>query len=118
MFHSFATTHPDAKVRHHTSDMILHILNDASYLSVKQAKRWVGGYFCLSSMEESKDINGTLFITCNILKNVVASAAEAKMAALFHNAQEGLFCGQHWRRWTTNNHRPQLKQKIQQQQVL
>ena len=34
-------------------------------------------------------LNGARFIMCGILKFVVASAAEAKLAALFINAEEG-----------------------------
>ena len=33
--------------------------------------------------------NGAIHTTCNILKNVMASAAEAETAALFHNTQHG-----------------------------
>ena len=34
-------------------------------------------------------LNGAIFIMCGILKFVVASAAEAELAALFINAKEG-----------------------------
>jgi hypothetical protein len=30
----YLATHPDATIRYHTSDMVLHIHSDASYLSV------------------------------------------------------------------------------------
>jgi hypothetical protein len=33
----YIATHPDAIIRYHASDMILHIHSDASYLSVSSA---------------------------------------------------------------------------------
>jgi hypothetical protein len=48
-------------------------------------------YVFLSSIpEDSKPIftNGTIQITCTILKHVAASATEAELGALFLNAQE------------------------------
>ena len=91
-FLDYAATHPDAKVRYHASGMVLHIQSDASYLSVKNAKSTVGGHCYLGDIRDSNKppTNGPLFIVCNILKNVVASAAEAELAALFHNAQEAV----------------------------
>ena len=38
-------THPDARIRFWASDMILNVHSDASYLSVKNAKSRMGGYF-------------------------------------------------------------------------
>jgi hypothetical protein len=41
----YMATHPDATIRYHKSYMILHIHNDASYLSVSHARRRLGGLF-------------------------------------------------------------------------
>jgi hypothetical protein len=35
----YLAPHPDATIRYHKSDMILHIHSDASYLSVSHAHR-------------------------------------------------------------------------------
>jgi hypothetical protein len=42
-----AATHPDATIRCHASDMILHIHSDASYLTVSNARSRLGGLFFL-----------------------------------------------------------------------
>jgi hypothetical protein len=43
----YLATHPDATIRYHASDMILHIHSDASYLSVSNAPSRLGGlFFC------------------------------------------------------------------------
>eukprot|EP00957_Ditylum_brightwellii_P124977 9527247-Ditylum_brightwellii.AAC.1 len=44
---NYATTHPDAVLRHHASNMVLHIHSDASYLSAPQARSHTGGHFFL-----------------------------------------------------------------------
>jgi hypothetical protein len=41
----YLATHPDATIRYHASDMISHIHSDASYLSVSNARRRLGGLF-------------------------------------------------------------------------
>jgi hypothetical protein len=41
----YLATHPDATIRYHASDMILHIHSDASYLSVSNALSRLGGFF-------------------------------------------------------------------------
>jgi hypothetical protein len=39
----YLATHPDATIRYHASDMILHIHSDASYLPVSNARSRLGG---------------------------------------------------------------------------
>jgi hypothetical protein len=43
----YLATHPDATIRYHASDMILHIHSDASYLSVSHARSCLGDLFFL-----------------------------------------------------------------------
>jgi hypothetical protein len=41
----YLATHPDATIRYHASDMILHIHSDESYLYVSNARSRLGGFF-------------------------------------------------------------------------
>jgi hypothetical protein len=41
----YLATHPDAAIRYHASNMILHIHSRASYLSVSNARSRLGGFF-------------------------------------------------------------------------
>jgi hypothetical protein len=41
----YLATHPDATIRYHKSDMILHIHSDSSYLSFSHARSRLGGLF-------------------------------------------------------------------------
>jgi Reverse transcriptase (RNA-dependent DNA polymerase) len=86
----YAATHPDAAIRFHKSDMILYAHSDASYLSEAQARSRVGSYFYLGNVNEAQDNprpNGPIHVESRILKNIMASASEAEIAALFHNGQ-------------------------------
>jgi hypothetical protein len=71
--------------------MILNVHSDASYLSLPKARSRAGGYFFLGSLPCNGDpikLNGAIQVSCAILKLVAVSAAEAKLVALFLNAQE------------------------------
>jgi hypothetical protein len=61
--------------------MILNVHSVALYLSAPKACSRAGGYFFLGSIAQDGDpikLNGTIHITCTILKLVAASAAEAE----------------------------------------
>jgi hypothetical protein len=45
----YLATHPDATIRYHASDMVLHIHSDASYLSVSNTRSRLGGLFFLGN---------------------------------------------------------------------
>jgi hypothetical protein len=91
---NYGATQPDDQVTYHASDMILHIHSDASYLSKEKARPRVGGYYFLNGRDDPSGnrepkLNGGIHTQCRILRPVMASAAEAETAALFHNGQEG-----------------------------
>jgi hypothetical protein len=86
----YLATHPDAAIRYHASDMILHIHSGASYLSVSNARSCLGGLFFLGNKSpEQETLNGSILNIAAVIKNVVASAAESEVGACFHNAQSG-----------------------------
>jgi hypothetical protein len=86
----YLATHPDATIRYHASDMVLHIHSDASYLSVSNARSGLEGLLFLGNTSPKKEtLNGSILNVAAVIKNVVASAAEAEIGACFHNAQSG-----------------------------
>jgi hypothetical protein len=86
----YLTTHPDATIRYHASDMVLHIHSDTSYISVSNARSRLGGLFFLGNKSPEQDtLNGSILNVAAVIKNVVASAAESEVGACFHNAQSG-----------------------------
>jgi hypothetical protein len=86
----YLATHPDATIRYHASDMILHIHSDASYLSVSNARSRLRGLFFLGYKSPEQDTrNGAILNVAAVIKKGVASAAESEVGACFHNAQTG-----------------------------
>jgi hypothetical protein len=86
----YLATHPDATIRYHASDMILHIQSDASYRSVSSAPSRLGGLFLCGDKSPQQDkLNGSILNVASVIKNAVASAAESEVGACFHNAQSG-----------------------------
>jgi hypothetical protein len=86
----YSATHPDARIRYHASDMILHIHSDASYLSVSNAQSRLGYLFFLGNKYPEQDtLDGSILTVAAVIKNVVASAAESEVGACFQNVQSG-----------------------------
>jgi hypothetical protein len=86
----YLATHPDATIRYHASNMILHIHNYASYISVSNARIRIGGLFFFSNKPNKHDkLNGSILNVASVIKNVFASAAESEVGACFNNAQSG-----------------------------
>jgi hypothetical protein len=85
--------HSTAKVRFYASDMIMNIHSDASYLSEGRARSRTCGHFFMGWMPKDGDpirVNGAFHVSTNVIRFVVASAAEAELGALFHNCQTGI----------------------------
>ena len=83
--------------------MILHVESDASYPSESRGRSRAAGIHFLSckplhptmtpplSNDPMPPLNGAIFVHCQILKEVLSSAAEAELAALFHNGKEAYY---------------------------
>jgi hypothetical protein len=89
---NYCATHPEATIRYTASDMMLAIESDASYLSVTKARSRAAGYFFLTNTRQATDTsykaNGAVHVLCHIMREVLSSAAEAELGALFHNGKE------------------------------
>jgi hypothetical protein len=96
---NYAATHPDASVLFKASDMTLHVSSDASYLSAPKVRSRSAGYHYLSDQPKDPSQpplptdpeptpNGAIQVHCQIMREVLSSAAEAELAALFHNGKE------------------------------
>ena len=63
--------------------MILSAHSDAAYLNVPQARSRTGAHIMLSENNPVPSINGPVLTIAQIIKNVMSSAAEAKLSGLF-----------------------------------
>jgi hypothetical protein len=86
----YLSTHPDATIRYHKSDMILHSHSDAYYLSVSHDhSRLDGLFYCGYKPPNADKLNSSILNSAVLIKNVAASAAESEVGACFQNAQSG-----------------------------
>ena len=95
---NYCTTHPDAVVCYHTSEMGLHGHSDASYLSESEARSRIGGIFFLRDCHAtttppdpdapSPPFNSVILVVCTILKAVMSSATKAESGSLFYICKE------------------------------
>ena len=80
-------THQNAAIRYQSSAMTLNVHSNALYLWEPAGKSWSAGFFFMGNHNRQAENvpNDSMHVECKILKNVVASAAEAKLAALYKN---------------------------------
>ena len=55
---NYAVTHPDATTNYHSSDMILHVASDASYLCEEWARSQSGGHFFIANQHVERGSAG------------------------------------------------------------
>jgi hypothetical protein len=96
MLLDYLSTHSDATIRYHASDMVLAVCSDAAYLVLPNARSRAAGHFFLTTNASLQGptsqpkLNGPLHILCKTIRTVAASAAEAETGALFLNAQTAI----------------------------
>ena len=96
MLLDYLSTHPNATIRYHASDMVLAVCSDAAYLSLPNARSRAAGYFFLTdlpgatSSPPTPKLNGSIHVLCRTIRTVAASASEAETSSLFLNAQEAV----------------------------
>ena len=88
-FLNYAASNPNAKIIYRKSDMLYKINSDAAYLFCPDARSRAGGYHYLSNADNNL-FNGPIYILATIIKNVMASAAEAEVAGLCINANKDI----------------------------
>ena len=71
----YLATHPNTKIRYHTSDMILDFDTGATYLSEPEGKSRAAAYYYLTHSDDKKFNNGAINILSTIIKHVMASAS-------------------------------------------
>ena len=84
-------TYLDSTIGYCTSNMVLNILSDTSYLTAPNARSCIGGHFFFGKLPVANKLiflNIPILIVYTILCKVADSAAEAELGALFHNAKE------------------------------
>ena len=71
--------------------MKLMVHSNVSYLSEPQAYSRAGGQFLLSNKATIPTNNGAVLNIAHIIKHVMTSATEAKLAALYHGTRSSVY---------------------------
>ena len=89
--------------------MILAVHSDAGYLNERKAQSRAGGIFFLSNDVQNPPNNGAILTIAQIIDAVMASAAEAEVAALFINAREAVHMRRICMKWGILSHARRFK---------
>ena len=86
-FLNYAASNPNGEIIFRASDMILQVGSYAVYLVFHDTRSRAGGYHYLGNKDRNL-FNGPILVLAKVNKNVMASAAVAKIIGLFMNGQE------------------------------
>ncbi len=84
----YVATYPNDGITYRASSMVLAAHSDASYLTETNARSRAGAHIFLSEDDPIPRNNGPVLTLSQVLKFVMASAAEAELAALYNTARE------------------------------
>jgi hypothetical protein len=84
----YVATYPNDGIVYRASDMVLCAHADAGYLNETKSRSRAGAHIYLSEDDPIPRFNGAVLTIATIIKFVMASAAEAELAALFIAARE------------------------------
>jgi len=84
----YVATYPNDGITFRASSMVLAAHSNASFLTEAGARIHAGAYIFLSEDDPIPRINGPVLSLATIIKFVMASAAEAEIAALFLTARK------------------------------
>jgi hypothetical protein len=80
---NYLGTQEEAILTYNASNMILAVHSNASYLSKPKVRSRAGDHFFLSSDTKLLANNGAILNIAHIIKNVMSSATEAELSALY-----------------------------------
>ena len=84
----YVVTYPNDGIVYRASNMVLCGHSDAGFLNETNSRSRAGAHIFLSENDASPRFNGAVLAIAQIIKFVMASAAEAELAALFITARE------------------------------
>ena len=70
--------------------MVLNVHSDASYLIKPKVRSRAGGHYFISDNAPNPTDTGAVLNIAQVMKNVMSSAAEAKIGALFVNSRQAI----------------------------
>ena len=86
----YVATYPNDSIVYRASNMILCAHADAGFLNETNSRSRVGAHISLSEDDPFPQFNGAILAIAQIIKFVMASAAESKLAALDNSTAAGV----------------------------
>ena len=86
----YVATYPDAVITFKTSNMVLAIHSNASYLTEPRARSRAGGYFYMADEDDEQSKGCRVHNVAQIIKHVMTSAADAEIRALYINSLQAI----------------------------
>ena len=83
----YCATHPNPSICYLASNMILTLNTAGSYLSELNSKSRAAAYVYLIRKDKPDFCNGAIMVLSAIIKQVMASASETELAALFYGCK-------------------------------
>ena len=84
----YVATYPNDGITYRASNMVLAAHSDASYLTEPNSRSRAGAHIFLTEDDPIPRQNGPIQTISQVIKYVMASAAEAELAALYTTARE------------------------------
>ena len=84
----YLASQEEAVITYNSSDMVLGVHSDASYLSEPKARSRAGGHFFLSNNNNIPPNNGAILNIAHIIKHVMSSATVG--SAIHHGQRSGI----------------------------
>ena len=88
-FLNYVASNPNASIRFCASNMILQVHSDAAYLVALNTCNCARDYHFLGTNDQTQ-FNAPILVLAHIIKNVIASVAEAEIGSLYMNAREAI----------------------------
>ena len=89
-FLDYLASQEEAILTYSASNMVSAVHSNARYLNDLKARSTAGGHFFLSTNAKVPTNNGAILNVAQIMKNVMSSAAEAKLGAIYIMAREAV----------------------------
>ena len=86
----YLATHPNAAIFYHSSNMILALDTNASYLSEPKARSRAAAYYFLTHKDRPDFNNRAIDILSTVIKHVMSSASEAETGALYYGCKRAI----------------------------
>ena len=87
----YIATQEDAVITHTSSNMKLEVHSNASSLSKPKDRIRAGGHFSLSNKVTIPQNNGAILNIAHIIKYIMSTATEAKLAALYIMTRQAVY---------------------------